>query len=56
MDAKLTIEAVFDAYFDCRKAKRNTINQLRFEADLEQNLVQLYEELADGSYRIGCIS
>lgn len=53
MDAKLTIEAVFDAYFDCRKAKRNTINQLRFEADLEQNLVQLYEELADGSYKIG---
>lgn len=53
MDAKLTIEAVFDAYFDCRKEKRNTINQLRFEADLEQNLVQLYEELADGSYKIG---
>lgn len=53
MDAELTIEAVFDAYFDCRKQKRNSINQLRFEADLERNLVRLYEELQDGSYQIG---
>ena len=30
-EACLTIEAVFDAYFDCRKAKRNSVNQLRFE-------------------------
>ena len=53
MDAELTIEAIFDAYFDCRKAKRNSINQLRFEADLEKNLVQLYYDLKDGSYQIG---
>ncbi len=53
MDARLTIEAVFDAYFDCRKEKRNTINQLRFEANLERNLVQLYNDLKDGSYQIG---
>lgn len=52
-DASLDIEAVFDAYFDCRRAKRNTINQLRFEADLETNLVALYEDLASGRYRIG---
>ena len=52
-EAGLTIEAVFDAYFDCRKAKRNSINQLRFEADLETNLVQLYNDLHDGSYKIG---
>jgi hypothetical protein len=49
----LTIEAVFDAYFDCRQAKRNSINQLRFEADAETNLVQLYDDLCDGSYQIG---
>lgn len=53
MDAELTIEAVFDAYFDCRRAKRNTKNQLRFEADLERNLVELYHDLKDGSYEVG---
>lgn len=52
-DADLTIEAVFDAYFDCRKAKRNSINQLRFEADLERNLVRLYYDLKNGDYKIG---
>ena len=36
--AFLTIDAVFDAYFDCRRAKRNTINQLKFEADLEEKV------------------
>lgn len=53
MQTPLTIEAVFDAYFDCRKAKRNSLNQLRFEADLESNLVQLYNDLKDESYQIG---
>jgi hypothetical protein len=48
--ACLTIEAVFDAYFDCHRVKRGTINQLRFEADLESNLVSLYEDLASGRY------
>lgn len=51
--AHLTIDMVFDAYFNCRKEKRNSINQLRFEADLEHNLVQLYHDLKDGSYKIG---
>jgi RNA-directed DNA polymerase len=51
--AELTIDAVFDAYFDCRRHKRNSINQLRFEADLETNLVTLFRELRDGDYRIG---
>jgi hypothetical protein len=46
-------EAVFDAYFDCRKTKRNSVNQLRFEADLESNLVGLYRDLARGNYGIG---
>lgn len=53
MNAELTIDAVFDAYFNCRKAKRNSLNQLRFEADLESNLVGLYRDLADGNYKIG---
>jgi len=53
MDVHLTLEAVFDAYFDCRRTKRNSINQLRFEADLESNLVGLYRDLTGGYYRIG---
>src|ERR1039458_5809332 len=52
-DDHLTIEAVFDAYFDCRRTKRNSINQLRFEADLESNLVALYRDLANSNYRLG---
>ena len=53
MIAELTIEAVFDAYFDCRKAKRNSLNQLRFESELESNLVSLYRDLIKGDYKIG---
>jgi hypothetical protein len=52
-DAKLTVEAVFDAYFDCRKHKRNTLNQLAFEVDLERNLMALWRDLRDGNYHIG---
>jgi RNA-directed DNA polymerase len=52
-DAKLTVEAVFDAYFDCRKHKRNTLNQLAFEVDLERNLMALWRDLRDGTYQIG---
>jgi len=52
-DACLTIEAVFDAYFDCRRTKRNSTNQLRFEAELESNLVGLYRDLESGNYKIG---
>jgi retron-type reverse transcriptase len=53
MHTDLTIDAAFDAYFDCRRNKRNSINQLRFEADLESNLVTLYRDLANGTYQIG---
>lgn len=44
---------MFDAYFDCRRHKRNTLNQLAFEADLESNLVGLWRDLTEGRYRIG---
>lgn len=51
--AQLTLEAVFAAYFDCRRNKRNSLQQLSFEADLERNLMALWRELQDGSYQIG---
>ncbi len=49
----VTIEDVFNAYFDCRRSKRNSINQLRFEENLETNLVALYRDLKSGNYKIG---
>lgn len=48
-----TIEDLFDAYFDCRKVKRNTLNQLRFETDLERNIMDLWYDLQSGDYQIG---
>jgi len=53
LNDELTIEEVFAAYFDCRRMKRNTINQLRFEVNLETNLVRLYDDLVSGNYKIG---
>jgi len=42
-----------EAYFDCRRTKRNSNAALEFEARLEHNLRRLYDELADGSYMPG---
>lgn len=53
MESRPTIEEVFDAYFSCRKQKRNTLNQLAFEVNLENNLLQLYRDLKGGNYKIG---
>ncbi len=37
-------------YLKCRRNKRNTINALRFEYDLEENLLRLHEELESQTY------
>ena len=42
-----------EAYFDCRRTKRNSVSALAFEECLERNLRDLYDDLADGSYRPG---
>lgn len=44
---------LFKAYYDARKHKRNTRNQLRFEMNLEENLVNLRDELYDRTYKVG---
>jgi len=51
--AKIEHEELFNAYFLCRKNKRNTANALAFEMDYENNLVQLCKEINDGIYQIG---
>ncbi|THF58039.1 RNA-directed DNA polymerase [Pseudothauera rhizosphaerae] len=53
MDAGYSLELLAQAYFDCRRHKRNTASALRFEQNLEHNLMALHEELMDGSYRPG---
>ena len=48
-----TLLDLFRAYFECRKNKRNSLNALEFEFDLENNLLQLYHDLKTGNYEIG---
>jgi hypothetical protein len=36
---------LFKAYYEARKNKRNTNNQIKFEINLEENLIKLYDEL-----------
>lgn len=53
MQCDLLVSDVFQAYYDCRKAKRNTWNALEFEQNLERNLMGLYYELLSGTYQPG---
>jgi RNA-directed DNA polymerase len=46
-------EELFQAYFDCRSNKRNTINALAFEKHFEHHLFQLKEEILNGNYHPG---
>jgi retron-type reverse transcriptase len=46
---KITLD-LFQAYFDARKNKRNTINALAFEKHLEANLFALANEIIERNY------
>ena len=46
---KITLD-LFQAYFDARKNKRNTINALAFEKHLEANLFALANEIIERKY------
>ncbi len=50
---KIDLPELFDAYFTCRSNKRKTANALAFEVDYEHNLVQLCEDINNGTYQIG---
>ena len=43
---------LFLAYYDARKNKRNTINQLRFEVNYETNLIKLCDDILSYQYEI----
>jgi RNA-directed DNA polymerase len=46
-----TLERMYEAYFNARKAKRKTLSVARFERDLGANLVKLQTEILDGTYQ-----
>lgn len=43
---------LMEAYLECRRNKRNSMAALAFEIDLENNLVELYEDIINGNYKI----
>ena len=47
------LKDLFQAYFDARRNKRNTINALAFEINFEKKLFELYEEIKNRKYEIG---
>jgi retron-type reverse transcriptase len=52
MSVKL-LEDLFTAYYDARRNKRNTANQLKFELKLEDNILRLYHQLEERRYKVG---
>lgn len=52
-NADFSFEELVQAYFDCRRTKRNSHTALAFELNLERNLAKLDEELRDGRYTPG---
>ena len=52
IDEKQLLEDLFWAYYDARKNKRNTMNQLKFEMNYERNLLELRENLVNRTYKI----
>jgi RNA-directed DNA polymerase len=48
---EFTFEELHEAYISCKKNKRNTINALKFEIDLESNLQMLVDSLNNKTYK-----
>ncbi len=45
----IALAELFEAYFDCRRNKRNTLNALAFEVDYESKLLMLCEDINNGT-------
>jgi RNA-directed DNA polymerase len=48
----MQLQDLFEAYYTCRKNKRNTINAIDFELNYESNLINLYNDIISGKYEI----
>ena len=46
-----TYEQIYRCYLNCRKNKRNSINQLEFEISADTSLLRLQEELNGHIYK-----
>ena len=53
LDKNSLLADLIEAYYDARRHKRNTHNQLRFEMCMEEELVKLRDELYERKYRVG---
>lgn len=51
--APFQFEDLVQAYYDCRRHKRNTASARAFEKDMEINLLELHDDLIAGNYRPG---
>lgn len=51
--APFTFEQLVQAYYDCRRNKRNTNSARHFELNMEANLLDLHDELLAGTYQPG---
>lgn len=49
----IPLEDIFEAYYDCRRKKKKTINAVKFESDYEVELVKLWREINTQTYQIG---
>ena len=47
----VSLEEVIEAYYDCRRRKRNTANAMAFELDYEHELIELWHELNEHRYK-----
>ena len=50
---QIELKELFEAYYSCRKNKRNTANAIAFEIDYESNPIQLCTEINNVTHQIG---
>ena len=46
----ISIDTIFEGYFDCRKNKRSSSSALEFEVNYEHNLLELCEQINNRTY------
>ena len=46
----ISLESLFEAYWDCRKNKSRTVSASEFEVHYEENLIELHQEIVEGTY------
>lgn len=52
MSSELTFEELYQAYIDCRRRKRGTKEAIEFETDENYNLLCLFNELNERTYKV----